>query len=296
MIKRAPLAFTVNPLDRGGNYRADPGWISSRVDAEETRFLALRNGAPLLQNGHILWLHPREQMGLEPDGEAVFLGTEGGAPRFAVEVCGEAEPRAGGFEDVRGAAHKLPPEEAGVIAHARSLLEWRKRHVFCAVCGAQTRQADGGARRQCTSCGAEHFPRVDPVAIMWVTHNGEALLGRQSPWPAGMYSALAGFVEPGETLEEACRRETFEETGVRVGAVRYVESQPWPFPSSLMIGLSAQAESHEIVIDPREIEDARWFSREDIAAALAGGGGDLVMPDSAAIARRLAERWIANDL
>lgn len=296
MIKRPPLAFTVNPLDRGGNHRADSEWISSHAAADRARYLALREGEALLQNGHILWLHPMERAALKPADEAVFLGLQDGAPRFAVELAENAKPPAGAFENVRRTAHHLAPEEAGIIAHARSLLEWRKRHLFCAVCGAQTRYAEGGAKRECAACGADHFPRVDPVAIMWVTRGGRALLGRQSPWPPGVYSALAGFVEPGETLEDACRRETFEEAGVRVGAVRYVESQPWPFLSSLMIGLSAEAESGEIKIDPREIEDARWFSRDEIAAALDGRGGDLVMPPSAAIARRLAERWIDGEL
>lgn len=296
MIKRPPLAFTANPLDRGGNNRADSGWLYAAGARDDARYMAFRQGQILLQNGHILWLHSDDASALPANDEAVFLGLSDGAPRFALDLADSAASSEGEFEDVRMTAHKLFPEEAGMIAQARSLLEWRARHAHCAVCGAETKQAEGGGKRVCVYCEAEHFARVDPVVIMWITRGDEALLGRQGYWPGGVYSALAGFIEPGETIEAACRRETMEEAGIEIGGVRYVESQPWPFPSSLMIGLHADAVSAEIRIDPRELEDARWFTRDVVAAALEERSDELNVPPSAAIARRLAERWIAGDL
>ena len=157
----------------------------------------------------------------------------------------------------------LPPEELGILAQARSLIQWHERRNFCSNCAHTLEIADAGYRRHCAGCGMDHFPRTDPVVIMVVRHEGRILLGRQSSWKPGMYSALAGFVEPGETIEDAARREVFEESGVRVGAVRYVTSQPWPFLSNLMIGLIGDAVAAEITLDENELEDARWFSADE---------------------------------
>jgi NAD+ diphosphatase len=157
----------------------------------------------------------------------------------------------------------LPPAELGLLAQARSLIQWHERRNFCSNCAARLEIADSGYRRHCPSCGMDHFPRTDPVAIMVVRHEGNILLGRQKAWKPGMYSALAGFVEPGETIEDAARREIFEEAGVRVGAVRYVTSQPWPFLSNLMIGLIGEATTSEIVLDEKELEEARWFNPKE---------------------------------
>ena len=165
------------------------------------------------------------------------------------------------LRDLRGLAMEgvLPPDIIGMLAQARSLVSWHERHGFCANCGAATEVKDGGYRRHCEGCGADHFPRTDPVIIIVATYGERLLLGRQSSWVPGMYSALAGFMEPGETIEDAARREVFEEAGIRLGAIRYVASQPWPYPSSLMIGLVGEALDDAIQIDAKEIEEARWF-------------------------------------
>jgi NAD+ diphosphatase len=180
-----------------------------------------------------------------------------------------------------------------VYGAARSLLNWHVRHRFCSCCGGPTVLAKGGWQRDCAVCGAAHFPRTDPVAIMIVEHEGRLLLGRQPRFAAGLYTALAGFVEPGETVEEAVAREVFEEAGVRVRDVTYVASQPWPFPSSLMIACHAYADDPAIRIDPAELEDAGWFTRDEVAAALAGAvGAPFVPPAPRAIARQLLNWWI----
>jgi NAD+ diphosphatase len=193
-----------------------------------------------------------------------------------------------------GAIAQLPADDLAIFGAARSVLDWHARHRFCARCGQPTRLAKGGWQRDCPACKAQHFPRVDPVAIMLVECDGRLLLGRQARFPPGSYSALAGFVEPGETIEEAVRREVFEEAGVRVGEVRYVASQPWPFPSQLMIGCLGLAGSLELAIDKTEIEDARWFTRAEVVEALAKGreSASFVPPPPQAIAYHLLQWWL----
>ncbi len=179
-----------------------------------------------------------------------------------------------------------------IVAHARSITDWHSRHRHCAVCGGDTVTALAGAHRRCLDCSAEHFPRTDPVAIAAVARGERCLLGRGPSWPESMYSALAGFVEPGETIEEAVRREVREESGVVVGDARYVKSQPWPLPSSLMMGCIAEAMSEEITIDYTELADARWFSLDEIRAALDGHPGPLFVPPPFAIANHLMRAWV----
>ncbi|MGE3830709.1 MAG: NAD(+) diphosphatase [Parvibaculaceae bacterium] len=198
--------------------------------------------------------------------EAILLGLNGDdTPLFATAA---AEPLADDAIDLRSIAVQglLPPSELGLLAQARSLLHWHERHGFCANCGARTEIADAGYRRHCNACSADHFPRTDPVVIIIVQSGDGMLLGRQKSWAPGMYSALAGFMEPGETIEDAARREVFEESGIRVGPISYIASQPWPFPSSLMIGLLGEALTQEIRIDTNELEDARWFPRDELVA------------------------------
>ena len=234
-------------------------------------------------------------------GEPILLGTQGGAARFAADVSGLPEPAAlrvlgAGveFQGLRTAAPDLPAGEAAVAAQARGLVGWHERHPFCAVCGGVTRPRNGGSSRSCASCKAEHFPRTDPVVIVVVSRGGRALLGRSGRFPGNLYSALAGFMEAGESVEEAVRREVAEEAGVRVGAVRYVASQPWPFPASLMLGCLAEGLSGEITIDADELEDARWFSRAEIVDALAGRNDALRVPQPIAIAHHLLRAWLAE--
>ena len=232
--------------------------------------------------------------------EQVFLGSLADAPVLATLLDGAAAELFkddGAFEvlDLRAIAVQgaVPPDELGILAEAKALLHWHGRHRFCANCGAPTATACSGFRRDCAACGAQHFPRTDPVAIMLVARGERCLLGRQSRFVAGMYSCLAGFVEPGETIEAAVRRETFEEAGVRIGDVHYVASQPWPFPANLMIGCRAEALSDEIVVDRSELEDARWFARDEVAAMLAGAHPDgLRGPVPVAIAHHLMRGWL----
>jgi NAD+ diphosphatase len=250
-----PLAYVVNPLDRKANDRPNAEWLAELKQRADLRLVRIAGDSTLIENGRLFTAAAAIP---EP---CVFLGLDAaGAPWFACK----AEPGEA-FRDLRSLAleEALPPEELGLLAQARSLIQWHERRNFCSNCAARLETADAGYRRHCPSCGMDHFPRTDPVAIMVVRHEGNILLGRQKAWKPGMYSALAGFVEPGETIEDAARREVFEEAGVRVGAVRYVASQPWPFLSNLMIGLIGEAITSEIVLDENELEEARWFTPEE---------------------------------
>ena len=243
------------------------------------------------------WLTPDEARPLLGAGTAVFLGMVDGAARFAVEV-GHGDPAevaalAGGeFQELRRHGSILPPTDAGLLAFARGMMHWHARHRFCGVCGEPTEPRDAGHVRACTApaCGTTHFPRTDPAIIVLVTHGERALLGRQPVWDPGRYSTLAGFVEPGESLEDAVRREVREESGVTLGEVRYHSSQPWPFPSSIMVGFTAGAAGDAITVDHDELEDARWFSRDDLRRGLADGS--LLLPSDISIAYRLVTEWL----
>lgn len=236
-------------------------------------------------------------------GEApVFLGLFDGAPCFTADFSALDEDAAAAlfapglrFLDLRPVAGQVTQAEATVLASAKGVIGWHRIHPFCARCGGPSEPGDGGWRRKCTSCGGLHFPRTDPVVIMLITRGENLLLGRQSVWPAGMYSLLAGFMEPGETIEDAVRRETHEETSVRVGRVQFLASQPWPFPASLMLGCWGEALTEEIVIDA-EIEDARWVTRADVALALEGRHPDFASPRPDSIARWIMTAWVAGEI
>jgi NAD+ diphosphatase len=250
------LGFCGGSLDRAAAFRNDPNWIAARRADPAACVLRLNGDKTRIVDGH---LHYESPVG----DDAIFLGLdEAGHAIFARE---SVEP----FEssnDLRSLAieGRLPASDLALLAQARSLLHWHQRHRFCANCGHATEMMDGGYRRHCPNCIADHFPRTDPVIIIVVRSGERVLLGRQATWPTGRYSALAGFMEPGETIEEAARREVLEESGIRVGAIAYVASQPWPFPSSLMIGLIGEALNQNIIIDKTELEDARWFAHSDI--------------------------------
>jgi NAD+ diphosphatase len=226
-----------------------------------------------------------------PGPEAVFLGVMDGVAVFADHIAA-AEPERGRPAGLREAATGLPIPEAALAAYAGSLLAWHRRHRFCANCGAPTEPRDGGHERVCPSCEAHHFPRTDPVVIVRVGDGGDGLLlGRQASWPEGRFSLLAGYVEPGETLEEAVRREVLEESGVPLAAVSYVASQPWPFPSSLMLGFRALAERGEPAPGDDELAEVRWFERRELERA-ARGEGPLMLSPPYSIARRLIDDWL----
>ncbi|HYJ31333.1 MAG TPA: NAD(+) diphosphatase [Allosphingosinicella sp.] len=281
--------FTGCALDRADHLRLDPERVAVLAGAEDARLLRLAGLDPVLgDDGRLMWDAP----GAGP-AELIFLGLDGGAAVFAPLVRLEGPP-----SNPRAMFHILEamaPEEAALWGTARSLSEWHARQLFCGACGARTAAFRAGWGRRCGGCGAEHFPRVDPVVIMLAEHEGRVLLGRQHHYPPGRYSALAGFVEPGESVEEAVARELAEEAGIAASDVRYVASQPWPFPGSLMIACIASAAGDALTLDTNELEDAFWADRDGVAAALAGAeGAPFTAPPRFAIARTLLERWLAG--
>lgn len=256
------LAFLGNTLDRCANKRTDEVWLGGLLEQSTTRHVYLNGDRTIIVDGKLQTFPQANAPGW------VFLGLdENGSGWFASTAKAEEN-----LVDLRSlaVAGQLPQGELAILAQARSLLHWHERHGFCANCGVQTEMRDAGYRRHCGACETDHFPRTDPVVIMAVRHGCRLLLGRQSAWPEGMYSTLAGFMEPGETIEEAARREVFEEAGIRVGNIRFHANQPWPFPSSLMIGLIGEALTDDIVIDPKELETARWFEKHEVQSMLDG--------------------------
>ena len=285
------MPFAGNPLDRASDHRADPAWIAAR--RAEALILPLWKLQVLVTDETAARLEPAQCETLAaPDAAYVFLGLENGRPLFALDISAAENPGLGAFQEMRAAAFVLPHADTAILGQARALIDWHARHRFCANCGSATNFADGGWRRVCPSCAAEHYPRTDPVAIMLPIHGDHCLVGRNSRFTNGLYSVFAGFIEPGENIEEAVRRELKEEAGVDAGAVTYHASQPWPFPSALMIGCYAQAMSRDFKIDGAEIVDARWISKAEIRDLLAGKiEDDVRMPAPIAIAHHLVRDW-----
>ncbi len=292
-LRVPPCAYQGNALDRADPLRRRPEELAAARAHPEARWLLLDKLRPLTTTGAdgrpaLAWL-PR----LLVPGDAaheIFLGFDGTAPRFAAACDCTGLP--GTPIDARTLSMQTWDADTAVVAQARALIDWHARHGFCAVCGAPSTLGKAGYGRQCSGCGAEHFPRTDPVVIMLAIKDGHALIGRQASFPPGMMSALAGFIEPGETVEEAVRRELWEEAGIRAGRVRYVSSQPWPFPSSLMIGAFAESEGFELNPDYEEMEALRWIDKAEARAALAGRG-DFNVPPAMAIAHSLMAAWAA---
>lgn len=287
-----PLAFAGSPIDRADHIRADPDRLAALMDWR-ARLLKLDGLDPVLSpEGTLEWGTLADAA---PDSDLVFLGLVAGKACFA-EVparqggsTGPANPR------LWAAMAALDPGELATYGGARSLVDWHARHRFCAQCGSPTRLAKGGWQRTCTNddCKADHFPRVDPVTIMLVEHQGNLLLGRQPRFPPRRFSALAGFVEPGESIEDAVAREIMEEAGVVVRDVTYVASQPWPFPSSLMIGCYSHADSAELTIDTTELDEARWFTRAEVELAMTGSeDAAFIAPPPHAVAHHLLKWWL----
>ena len=279
-----PEPFFSGPgIDRADQVRVDEARLAEIANREDGLQLQWRDGLPAIgADGRLEW-----QPAASSD---LFLGIQDGAPRFSATEQPHANARAA-FDTIG----LLRDDEAPLFAAALSLAWWHSRHQFCANCGASTEIERGGWSRRCPECSAQHFPRVDPVVIMLAEHEGRLLLGRQPQYPPGRYSALAGFLEPGESIEAAVARELHEEAGIEVADVTYVASQPWPFPSSLMLGCHARALGSELTIDTTELDDARWFTRDEVVAALAGHPDATFQPPPRfAIARTLLEQWLAT--
>jgi NAD+ diphosphatase len=283
--------FTGSTLDRADNLRLDPQRIAAMAGDPRAHLLQLSELDPVLdENGRLRWSALTE---LPPGQELIFLGLEEGRPLFAplprIEQSGQ---RAWHIFTLLNA---MSGGDAAVWGTARSLIEWHNRHRFCANCGTATEVFRAGWGRKCAACSAEHYPRVDPVVIMLAEHEGRVLVGRQPQYPAGRYSALAGFVEPGESIEEAVARELKEEAGISVRGVRYVASQPWPFPGQLMIACIAEAEDDALAIDRTELEDAKWVDRAGVSAAMAGApGAPFLAPPHFAVAHTLFASWLSE--
>lgn len=310
------VTFGGSGLDRAAALRGDGVQMAALLAAG--RVLPVWRGKPLIVGGAALGWVPAGHPALAHGRAPVFLGLDAEIPCFAQDIS-DWSPEAGaeavqhgffdpseqhhpalpedhGFLELRGVMTRLTVREAELAATARAVLHWHRSHGFCATCGAASEMAMAGWQRSCPACGAQHFPRTDPVVIMLVTRGNRVLLGRSAGWPEGMYSCLAGFIEPGETIEAAVRREVFEEAGIRLGAVRYLASQPWPFPASLMIGCQAQALDETITLDPAELEAALWMSREEVLAAMAGEHPVVRPARRGSIAHFLLENWLADRL
>ena len=294
--------FAGNPLDRGEAERRDEKWLADRARQADSCFLPMHNLNVLVSAGPppaLAWLDYDEFDALDADAEPVFLGLLDGKAHFVADVSDVADARrvlaSGGrrFEDCRSAAERMVGPQTGIIAQARAQLDWHNRHGHCSVCGERTNIGRGGQVRRCPSCRAEHFPRTDPVVITVVTDGDRCLLGqsRGRLQQMRMYSALAGFMDQGENIEEAVAREIMEEAGIAVKNVRYHSSQPWPFPSSLMIGCHAEAATTDIAMDPEEMTDVQWFDRAEVLLALKGKSDVLAVPGPIAIAHHLIKAW-----
>lgn len=283
------LTFTRSPLDHAGPQRADPGFIEASLRHPSARTILLTRGdVAMSPEGEPHMVHPAQAaaMALQPPG-LVFLGLDGDAPCFAASLDPDTAPPG---LDFRRATMMADPDTAAMLGRARAILTWHARRHYCSNCGAGNAPAEGATKLICPSCGTEHFPRTDPSVIMLPTCGDRCVLGRQPAWPPGVFATLAGFMEPGETIEEACAREVREETGLTVLSSHYVASQPWPFPSTLMIGLIAQIEDCEPVAAD-DIEEARWFTREEVRELY---DGPLMRwgPPHYSISRLLIETWM----
>ena len=299
-----PNIFANNPLDRASQLRRNADWLKTQLNDPKSLLVLFHNGNPLIsrkgERVEIVWLRPNMGTNLGArDAALIFLGLdEKKCAYFALELGRVADPTKGGmldgfgeFVDLRQVALELAPDEAAILAQAKALLHWHAQNVFCALTGEPTEIRDGGYRRVTADERSELFPRTDPVVIMLAMYGDEILLARQPRFPANLYSAPAGFMEPGESIEEAAARELMEEVGIPVSEVIYHSSQPWPFPSSLMIGCHAKALSREITLDRQELEDARWFTRDEIALALKGEG-PVRVPARHAIGHHLIKDWL----
>lgn len=315
------VTFGGSDLDRAAHLRSDISALAALRQDPTGTHIVLWQGKPLVEGDEmdsLVRLSHDHPILAECDADALFLGMEEGGPVFGHWLKdywpeGLDGSELGGFVDTTQQSHptlrsdqvfaelrmimtRLTARDAELAATLRAMVEWHRRHGFCACCGEKSEVGQGGWQRSCDACKSQHFPRTDPVVIMLITHGNSVLLGRSPGWPEGMYSLLAGFVEPGETLEAAVRREVMEEAGIKVGRVEYLASQPWAFPASLMTGFRGEALTKEIELDPAELEDAVWFTREQVAKAFVGQHPTLKPARKGAIAQFLLQKWLSDQL
>ncbi len=303
-----PHVYAANPLDRGERERRDEEWIKRAAKDPASKLLPMADLnvpiAPAPSQG-LTWLNVGELERLGVETEPIFLGLLDGVAHFVADISGNEQASSElqdrgllTFEDARAATEYVSGPDSGIIAQARAQLSWHNRHGFCSVCGHPTHVARGGQVRRCPQCNTEHYPRTDPVVITVVSDQDRCLLGQSRGRLVQMrrYSALAGFMDQGESIEEAVAREVMEEAGIQVGAVHYHSSQPWPFPSSLMIGCHADAATTEIAMDQEEMADVRWFDRQEVLLALEEKSDQLAIPGSIAIAYHLIRAWAFGEL
>lgn len=305
VLPKNPNVFANSPLNRAGHLRADQDWLKSALADKQSLFIPVWKLMPFLIKNRegkreTGWVTGELALPLmRPGAIVIFLGLYRDSAHFAIDISSHTDPTSEGalaglgtFADLRTIAEEIDIGDAAILAQAKSLIDWHQRHGFCANCGEPTIAADAGYKRFCEACNTEHFPRTDPVVIMLALNGDTCLLGRQEKWPAGFYSALAGFIEPGETIEEAVARELHEEAGITIDQVSFHSTQPWPYPSSLMIGCYARAKTTDITVDMNELSDARWFTREEVRNSLYKGSKDLRMPPALAIAHQLVKSWV----
>ncbi|MGH7493354.1 MAG: NAD(+) diphosphatase [bacterium] len=294
--------FGARSLERAAERREDHEWLSAKLKDHATRIVPMQTAQNLFAADHTpVFFSPHDfPAGLEALQQAIFLCEEEGAAYFAVDLVEIPEmailaQRRGEFGDLKARAALLPAREAAVLAYARAMLHWQRTHRFCGACGTRTHSFSGGHMRQCASsaCGRQLFPRTDPAIIVLVTHGARTLLARQAKWPERVFSTLAGFVEPGETLEAAVMREVWEEAGVRLFRIHYHSSQPWPFPASIMLGFHAQALSMDLRLNSAEISEAAWWTRAELRAAVQLH--QIKLPTEVSIARRLIQDWLDTE-
>ncbi|MCE9521517.1 MAG: NAD(+) diphosphatase [Alphaproteobacteria bacterium] len=309
VLPKNPNVFANSPLDRAAHLRTNQEWLASAFADKRSLFIPVWKLMPFLIKNRegkreAGWVTAELALPLmRPGAVTVFLGLHKDCAHFAIDISGLSDPTADGalaglgeFADLRMVAEEIDIGDAAILAQAKSIIDWHQRHGFCANCGGQTESAEAGYKRYCETCNTEHFPRTDPVVIMLALNGDSCLLGRQAKWPNGFYSALAGFIEPGESIEEAVARELQEEAGIKTAEVLFFSTQPWPYPSSLMIGCFARAASTEITIDGNELSDAQWFPRAKVREALLKKGTpELRLPPPLAIAHQLVKSWVEQE-
>jgi len=292
------MAFTGAPLDLAENQR-DTAQLTAFSAADNARAFVMFHGRFLVKNGDLVMVHPSQIKGSHLyDPGPLFLGLDGDVPLFAFSFAIVVESyklvKGAALDHLRNLAFLMDGRQLALAGRAKSIFDWHRSHRFCSNCGKESKPQAGGVTRQCPTCETDHFPRVNPVVIMLVLDGDNCLLGRGPEWPDGAFSALAGYVSPGESLSEACIREVKEEVNIDVENPEFMFSQPWPYPSQLMMGLVCQAKNTEITLDTKELADARWFTKDVVRGVFAGTDKTFICPPPFTIAHQLIKVWLGE--